>query len=69
MANPEIDEFGNKFWRNSKRQLHREDGPAVKYANGTKWWYKNDQRHRDDGPAVERANGTKRWYYEGKEIK
>ena len=32
---------GDKYWyRNGK--CHREDGPAVEYANGTKFWYLND---------------------------
>lgn len=42
--------------------LHREDGPAIEWANGNKYWYRNDRRHREDGPAIEWANGT-RWYY------
>ena len=42
--------------------LHREDGPAVEYANGDKCWYLNDKLHREDGPAVEYANGDKVWY-------
>ena len=24
-------------------KLHREDGPAVEYANGSKFWYLNDE--------------------------
>jgi hypothetical protein len=32
-------ENGNKVWRNEVGQLHREDGPAVEYANGTKEWW------------------------------
>ena len=46
--------------------LHREDGPAIEYANGTKWWWLNGKRHRKDGPAYEDANGTKCWYINGK---
>jgi hypothetical protein len=42
--------------------LHREDGPAIEYANGTKRWYLNDKLHREDGPAIEYANGDKHWY-------
>ena len=42
--------------------LHREDGPAVEYANGNKYWYQNGKLHREDGPAIERANGDKRWF-------
>ena len=43
-------------------ELHREDGPAVDFADGTKFWYLNGKRHREDGPAVEYADGTKCWY-------
>ena len=45
--------------------LHRTDGPAVEYADGSKFWYINDQRHRTDGPAIELANGDKYWYING----
>jgi len=51
---------------NSKGQLHRDDGPAMEHANGSKAWYRNGQLHRDDGPAVECANGYKAWYRRGK---
>lgn len=34
--------------------LHREDGPAIEYANnGAKHWYVNNVLHRIGGPAVE----------------
>ena len=56
------DQFGIKYWKLPNGQYHREDGPAIEYANGTKFWYRNDQRHREDGPAIERANGNKCWY-------
>jgi len=26
-----------------KNKLHREDGPAIEYANGDKYWYLNSQ--------------------------
>ena len=51
---------------NEKDDLHREDGPAVEYANGKKEWFKNGERHREDGPAIEHANGEKHWYKNGK---
>jgi len=44
---------------------HREDGPAVEYANGTKSWWLNGELHREDGPAIERADGYKAWYLNG----
>jgi hypothetical protein len=58
----DIDEWGTKWWYNSKGQLHREDGPAIEYASGDKFWYLDDKRHREDGPAVEYANGDKEWF-------
>ncbi len=34
----EIDSYGNKFWH-LNFSLHREDGPAVERAEGTKKWF------------------------------
>ena len=45
---------------------HREDGPAIEWANGSKAWYINGLRHREDGPAIEWANGSKAWYLNDK---
>ena len=59
---------GRKCWY-SNGQLHREDGPAIEWADGTKYWYLNDKRHREDGPAIERANGTKEWWVNGRFIR
>lgn len=55
----------DKIWRNKNGLCHREDGPAIECANGTKFWYKNGLKHREDGPAIERVNETKEWYKEG----
>ncbi|MCA8354198.1 hypothetical protein [Burkholderia cepacia] len=46
-------------------QLHRYDGPAIEYANGTKEWLVDGKLHRENGPAVEKANGMKQWFLEG----
>jgi hypothetical protein len=59
-----VDEDKTKRWY-LKGKFHREDGPAVEWANGSKYWYLNDKLHREDGPAVERADGTKHWYLNG----
>ena len=67
MSNPVIDTFGNKEWRNVDGVVHREDGPAIEWKDGTKSWYLNGQRHREDGPAVEWKDGTKSWYLNDKE--
>ena len=58
-----VDEDGDKVWKLPNGDLHREDGPAVEYANGNKWWYLNGKKHREDSPAIEWANGYyKAWY-------
>ena len=36
-----INQFGTKIWYNEQGQLHREDGPAVEYADGSKRWYQH----------------------------
>ena len=48
--------------------MHRLDGPAIEWADGTKIWYINNQMHREDGPAVEWADGTKEWWLNSQEI-
>ena len=58
------DNHSKEWYLNGK--LHREDGPAVEWADGTKEWFINGKLHREDGPAVEWANGTKEWYLDGK---
>ena len=58
----EVSEYGTRIYYNSAGQLHRENGPAVERANGTKEWAQNGQRHRIDGPAIEWASGRKNWY-------
>jgi hypothetical protein len=65
MSAPTIDEYGTKRYFNEQGQLHRTDGPAVEYADGTKAWYVNDKLHRTDGPAYEWADGSKAWYVNG----
>ena len=62
------DEFTKYFDFNNPDRLHREDGPAIEYENGTKEWYVNGQRHREDGPAVEGANGSKEWWVNGQQL-
>ncbi len=62
----EVDYYNTIRWYNEEGQRHREDGPAVEYASGTKSWWLNDQLHREDGPAVEYTNGDKYWYLNGK---
>lgn len=52
---------GDIVFKNKNGELHREDGPAVMWENGTKEWWIHDQLHREDGPAIEWADGSKEW--------
>jgi len=63
----EFSYYGNKYWCLNDL-LHREDGPAVEYANGDKVWYINGQCHREDGPAIEWAYGGKEWHINGEKF-
>ena len=60
-------ESGTFYYSDKKMtKLHREDGPAVELADGSKHWYLNGKLHREDGPAVEWSDGSKSWYLNGK---
>ena len=61
--------IGDKItYYNNKGELHRDDGPAAIYPNGTEFWLKNGSLHRDDGPAVIRADGSKEYFLNGEEV-
>ena len=62
----EVNKLETKKYYNAEGKLHREDGPAREYADGSKSWYLNGKRHREDGPAVECVNGDKFWYLNDK---
>ena len=59
----EISKTGTKRWYNENGSYHREDGPAVEYLDGQKFWYIHGRLHRMDGPAVELVNESKQWWY------
>jgi|SRR5579859_1015305 len=61
----QVDQFGTKFWL-LNGQYHREDGPAVEWADGSKFWYFSNLLHKLDGPAAEYADGDKHWFLHGK---
>jgi|TARA_R110000851_G_scaffold235107_2_gene387630 hypothetical protein len=65
MDNLEIDSDGTKRWFDGNGNVHRTDGPAAIYVDGTKSWYQHGLRHRDDGPAVEFASGHNAWWQHG----
>jgi hypothetical protein len=63
----EVKDNGDKFWWfNGKR--HREDGPAIEWADGSKFWHLNGKLHREDGPAIEWADGSKFWFLNDEEV-
>ena len=62
----ETDERGTRCYFNNTNQLHRTDGPAIEYADGSKSWYQNGLLHRTDGPAIEWTCGRKEWYQNDK---
>jgi len=51
--------------RNEKGELHRVDGPAIEWADGTRAWWLDGKLHRVDGPAVERADGSCEYWLDG----
>jgi hypothetical protein len=42
--------------------LHREDGPAIEYRNGSLLWLQNDNYHRMDGPSAIDPDGFREWH-------
>lgn len=58
------DKNNARYYRNGK--LHREDGPAIEWADGSKTWFRNGELHRTNGPAKELAGGRLEWYENGK---
>jgi hypothetical protein len=72
VSDPEIrvSSKGTKEWR-LNGLLHREDGPAIEWADGSKEWRLNGKSHRTDGPAIEwisTAGVTKKWYLNGTKV-
>ena len=58
------DDYGVYYYKDASQTiLHREDGPAVEYTNGDKFWYWDEKLHREDGPAVEYNDGEKQWWF------
>jgi hypothetical protein len=56
-----IDALGDTIWLLND-QYHREDGPAIEYADGRKDWVLHGRFHRKDGPAIEWPDGATTFY-------
>lgn len=46
-------------------ELHREDGPAIDWSDGSQFWFKHGKLHRLEGPAVISSIHGTGWYIEG----
>lgn len=49
-------------------ELHRLNGPAIIWVDGTELWYCSGQLHRDGGPAVVRTNGNNEYWEHGQRV-
>jgi hypothetical protein len=55
---------GTRYWYLNGK-YHREDGPAIEWADGSNEWWLNGERHRENGPAFD-VDGRKEWCLNGK---
>lgn len=62
-SEPWTDDDGVVRWiRESDGKIHRDDGPAIEYPDGSRRWLRNGKLHRTDGPAIENAEGSRHWF-------
>lgn len=54
------------YYYNEQGQLHRVDGPAVEWPDGSKKWYLNGNLHSVEGPAILFGDGSTQYAIEGK---
>ena len=59
-----VDRDGN--YRDGDGRLHREDGPAIRWSDGSEFWHFDNQPHRINGPAISYNDGGTYWYIHGK---
>lgn len=52
-------------YHNDKGQLHRIDGPAIEWVNGTKEWWLNGMCHNLHGLAIRRPDGSGEYWVNG----
>lgn len=62
-----VSENGEIRWYKSNT-LHRIDGPAIEYPDGSTAWFCNGVRHRAGGPAYLGADGTAQWWTKGVKV-
>ncbi len=49
-------------WEDGCGALHRDDGPATIWLDGTQSWWQHGILGRDDGPAIIYLDGRQQWY-------
>ena len=59
---PYVTEKGVEYWL-LNGQYHKEDGPAIKYLDGSEEWLVYDLYHREDGPAIIWMNEKRQYWY------
>lgn len=65
IPNCRISENSVEF-RDGEDRLHRLDGPASEWSNGTLQWRLNGNLHRENGPAIVFIDGSEQWYLDNK---
>lgn len=53
---------------NGGKQLHRANGPAIEYPDGSQAWFINGVKHRTEGPAYIGADGKEEWWVKGAKV-
>lgn len=62
------DKYKICYFKKGTDIFHREDGPALEYCNGEKYWFFDGDLHRINGPAIEYNNGYISWHINGKRL-
>ncbi len=65
LSTPFTDPDDTTCWRMSDGKLHRTDGPAITWPDGSEQWYSEGKMHRLDGPAFTATGGTEEWWVGG----
>ena len=61
--------YKNTYWyKVGTHLLHREDGPAITYADGTFCWVRHGLIHREDGPSRVWPNGDRNYDLNGSKV-
>ena len=62
---------GTTYYKKGTTIIHREDGPAIIWANGSKFWIVENKYHRENGPTIEWFEGDEvlySWHIRGERL-